>query len=144
MKKLLTLALLMLVGIMANAQMLDPVKFSTTLKTNNSAEGEIVFTGKISSGWHVYSTGLGGDGPTSATFNVNKLDGVQLVGKLQPRGHEIKKFDPLFEMNLRYFEGSVEFVQKVKFTKPNYHIDAYLEYGACNDQNCMQIGRAHV
>lgn len=40
-------------------------------------------------------------------------------------------------MNLRYFEGSVEFVQKVKFTKPNYHIDAYLEYGACNDQNCM-------
>lgn len=137
MKKLLTLALLMLVGIMANAQMLDPVKFSTTLKTNNSAEGEIVFTGKISSGWHVYSTGLGGDGPTSATFNVNKLDGVQLVGKLQPRGHEIKKFDPLFEMNLRYFEGSVEFVQKVKFTKPNYHIDAYLEYGACNDQNCM-------
>ena len=137
MKKLLTLALLMLVGIMAYAQMLDPVKFSTTLKTNNSAEGEIVFTGKISSGWHVYSTGLGGDGPTSATFNVNKLDGVQLVGKLQPRGHEIKKFDPRFEMNLRYFEGSVEFVQKVKFTKPNYHIDAYLEYGACNDQNCM-------
>lgn len=45
-EKLLTLALLMLVGIMANAQMLDPVKFSTTLKTNNSTEGEIVFTGK--------------------------------------------------------------------------------------------------
>ena len=80
---------------------------------------------------------MGGDGPTSATFNVNKLDGVQLVGKLQPRGHEIKKIAPLFEMNLRYFEGSVEFVQKVKFTKPNYYIDAYLEYGACNDQNCM-------
>ena len=137
MKKLLTLALLMLVAIMANAQMLDPVKFSSTLKTNNTAEGEIVFTGKISSGWHVYSTGLGADGPTSATFNVNKLDGVQLVGKLEPRGHEIKKYDQLFEMNLRYFEGSVQFVQKVKFTKPNYHIDAYLEYGACNDQNCM-------
>ncbi len=137
MKKLLTLALLMLVAIMANAQMLDPVKFSSTLKTNNTAEGEIVFTGKISSGWHVYSTGLGSDGPTSATFNVNKLDGVQLVGKLEPRGNEIKKFDQLFEMNLRYFEGSVEFVQKVKFTKPNYQIDAYLEYGACNDQNCM-------
>ncbi len=137
MKKLLTLALLMLVAIMANAQMLDPVKFSSALKTNNTAEGEIVFTGKISSGWHVYSTGLGSDGPTSATFNVNKLDGVQLVGKLEPRGNEIKKFDQLFEMNLRYFEGSVEFVQKVKFTKPNYQIDAYLEYGACNDQNCM-------
>jgi thiol:disulfide interchange protein DsbD len=40
-------------------------------------------------------------------------------------------------MTLRYFEGSVTFVQKVKFTKPNYSIDAYLEYGACNDQNCL-------
>ena len=137
MKKLMTLALLMLVTIMANAQMLDPVKFTSTLKTDNTAEGEIIFTGKIEKGWHVYSTGLGADGPISATFNVNKLDGVQLDGKLQPRGHEIKSYDKLFGMTLRYFEGSVEFVQKVKFTKPNYKIDAYLEYGACNDQNCM-------
>lgn len=137
MKKLITLALLMLVTIMANAQMLDPVKFSSTLKTNNTAEAEIIFSGRIEKGWHVYSTGLGGDGPISATFNANKLDGVQLVGKLQPRGHEIKSYDKLFGMTLRYFEGHVEFVQKVKFTKPNYKIDAYLEYGACNDQNCM-------
>ena len=43
----------------------------------------------------------------------------------------------MFEMTLRYFENSVTFVQKVKFTKPNYVIDAYLEYGACNDQSCM-------
>ncbi len=137
MKKLMTLALLMLVTLMANAQMLDPVKFSSTLKTNNTAEAEIIFSGKIEKGWHVYSTGLGADGPISATFNVNKLDGVELVGKLQPRGHEIKSYDKLFGMTLRFFEGSVEFVQKVKFTKPTYKIDAYLEYGACNDQNCM-------
>ena len=137
MKKWMTLALLMLVTITTNAQMLDPVKFSSALKTDDTAEGEIIFTGKINKGWHVYSTGLGADGPISATFNVNKLDGVQLVGKLQPRGHEIKSYDKLFGMTLRYFEGSVEFVQKVKFTKPNYKIDAYLEYGACNDQNCM-------
>ena len=137
MKKLMTLTLLMLVTLLANAQMLDPVKFSSTLKTGNTAEGEIIFSGKIDKGWHVYSTGLGADGPISATFNVNKLDGVQLVGKLQPRGHEIKSYDKLFGMTLRFFEGSVEFVQKVKFTKPTYKIDAYLEYGACNDQNCM-------
>ena len=45
-------------------------------------------------------------------------------------------------MKLRYFEGSVTFVQKVKFTQPNYHIDAYLEYGACNDQNCLPPSEA--
>ena len=137
MKKILSLALLLIATFCANAQMLDPVKFTSTLKTGNTSEGEIIFSGKIEKGWHVYSTGLGSDGPVSASFNVNKLDGVQLVGKLKPVGHEISNFDQMFGMNLRYFEHSVKFVQKVKFTKPNYTIDAYLEFGACNDENCM-------
>ena len=136
MKKAFSLALLMIITLLANAQMLKPVKFTSQLKTNNTAEAEIIFQGSIASGWHVYSTNLG-EGPISASFNVNKLDGVELVGKLTPRGKEISNYDKLFEMNLRYFEGSVTFVQKVKFTKPNYTIDAYLEYGACNDRNCM-------
>ena len=123
MKKIFAVLQLLLVVMLAQAQMVNPVKFSTSLKTNGTAIAEIVFNGKIQSGWHVYSTGLGADGPISATFNVNKMDGVELVGKLQARGNEISKFDPLFEMKLRYFEGSVTFVQKVKFVK---------------------IGRAHV
>ena len=137
MKKVLLILQLLLVVVIAQAQMMSPVKFSASLKTNGTAEAEIVFTAKIQAGWHVYSTGLGGDGPISASFNVNKMEGAQLVGKLQPRGREISKFDPLFEMKLRYFEGSATFVQKIKFTKPTHNIDAYLEYGACNDQNCL-------
>ena len=142
MKKIFAVLQLLLVVILAQAQMVNPVKFSTSLKTNGTAIGEIVFNGKIQSGWHVYSTGLGADGPISATFNVNKIDGVELVGKLQARGNEISKFDPLFEMKLRYFEGSVTFVQKIKFVKPNYNIDAYVEYGACSDQNCLPPSEA--
>lgn len=142
MKKVLLALQLLLIVMMAQAQMMNPVKFTSSLKTSKGAEAEIVFTGKFQPGWHVYSTGLGGDGPISATFNVNKMDGVELVGKLQARGHEISKFDPLFEMKLRYFEGSATFVQKIKFVKPNYSIDAYLEYGACNDQNCMPPSEA--
>ena len=142
MKKVLLALQLLLIVMMAQAQMMNPVKFTSSLKTSKGAEAEIVFAGKIQPGWHVYSTGLGGDGPISATFNVNKIDGVELVGKLQARGHEISKFDPLFEMKLRYFEGSATFVQKIKFVKPNYSIDAYLEYGACNDQNCMPPSEA--
>lgn len=137
MKKAMTLAMLMLLTILAQAQMLEPVKFTTQFKTNNTAEAEIIFSGKIDKGWHVYSTNLGADGPIAATFNVTKLDGVELVGKMKAVGNEISNFDKLFEMNLRYFENSVKFVQKVKFTKPNYTLDAYLEYGACNDQNCL-------
>ncbi len=142
MKRVLLALQLLFAVICVQAQMLDPVKFSTQLKTNGSAEAEIVFNGKIQPGWHVYSTGLGNDGPISASFNVNKLEGVELVGKLQPRGHEISNYDALFGMKLRYFEGSVTFVQKLKFTQPKYNIDVYLEYGACNDQNCLPPSEA--
>ena len=133
----MTIAMLLLMVIMCQAQMADPVKFSAQLKTNGTADGEIVFSGKIADGWHVYSTNLGEDGPIQATFHVDKKDGVELVGKLTPKGREISQMDPMFEMKLRYFEHSVQFVQKVKFTKPKYSIKCYLEFGACNDQMCM-------
>ncbi len=137
MKKNLTVVLLLMVALLANAQILNPVKFTSQLRSNGTAEGEIVFSGNIEKGWHVYSTGLGNDGPISATFNPEKLEGAELVGKLMPRGHEISNFDKLFGMKLRYFEGSVQFVQKVRFTKPEYKIKGYLEYGACNDETCL-------
>ena len=137
MKRILSAVSMLIMAFMVHAQMVDPVKFTSTLKTNNTAEAEIVFSGTIDNGWHVYSTNLGNDGPIEATFHVNKLEGAELVGPLTPRGKEISEYDNMFGMKLRYFEKNVQFVQKVKFTKPQYNIDAYLEYGACNDEMCM-------
>ncbi len=136
-KKLLLLLPLLLLTLSAGAQMADPVHTSAQLKTNGTAEGEIVFTLKIDAGWHVYSTNLGSDGPIQASFNAVKMDGVEKVGALRAVGHELSSFDKLFNMKLRYFEHSVSFVQKVKFTKPTYTLNAYLEFGACNDESCL-------
>ena len=135
MKRILTLTLLLVSAVITFAQ--NPVHFSSALKMGKGAEAEIVFTGKIDKGWHVYSTNLGTDGPIPATFHTDKMDGVELVGKLTPRGREISQYDNIFGMKLRYFENSVQFVQKIKFTKPNFKIDCYLEFGACNDEMCM-------
>lgn len=137
MKKVLTLLIMLGLSFAAFAQMVDPVKFSTKLEMLKGDEAQIVFSAKIEDGWHVYSTELGNDGPISATFNVVSLEGVKTVGKLTPKGHEISEFDNMFGMKLRFFEGSVSFVQKIKFTKPVYSINCYLEYGACNDETCM-------
>jgi thiol:disulfide interchange protein DsbD len=120
----------------ASAQLHDPVKFKTALNPVSDTEAEIIFTAAIEPGWHVYSTDLG-DGPISATFHIEKADGVESVGKLTPRGKEVKKFDQIFQMDLRYFETKGEFVQKVKFTKPEYAVTGYLEYGACSDETCL-------
>ena len=137
MKKMTMTVVMVFMAVSAMAQMMNPVHFKSELKTGKGAEAEIVFTATIDDGWHVYSTDLGNDGPIEATFNVVKMDGAEKVGKLQPKGNVIKKFDKMFEMELKYFEKQAQFVQKIKFTKPTYDIDCYLEYGACNDQSCM-------
>ena len=131
---------MLLMVLTAMAQMEDPVKFTAEIKTGKTAEAEIVFSGRIEAGWHIYSTNLGSSGPTEASFHVNKADGIELVGKLMPRGKEKSHFDQMFGMNVRYFEGTAQFVQKIRFTKPTYTIDAYLEYGVCSDENCLPPG----
>ena len=133
---LTTLGALLLV-LLAQAQMADPVHFTSKMNMLEGDMAEIVFSCTIDPGWHVYSTDITDDGPTKATFNVDKKDGVELVGKLTPRGKVIEKFDEMFGTNLRFFENKGAFVQKIRFTTPQYTIDCYLEYGACNDEMCM-------
>ena len=137
MRKILAMLLTVLVVVAAQAQMMNPVHFSSQLKELPGGEGEIVFSATVDPGWHVYSTDMGDDGPISATFNAVKMDGVETVGKLQPKGNVIKQFDKMFGMELRFFENKATFVQKVRFTKADYSIDCYLEYGACNDEMCL-------
>ena len=137
MKKTLSVLVLLVASVYAMAQMADPVHFTSKMTMLGGDEAQIEFSAKIDNGWHVYSTGLGNDGPISATFNASKMDGVKTVGGLTHKGKEISQFDNMFGMKLRYFEGSVTFIQKIKFTKPQYSINCYLEYGACNDETCM-------
>ena len=115
----------------------NPVHFSVQQKQVSPTEVEVIFTAKIDQGWHVYSTNLPADGPTSASLHVDKAEGVTPVGKLTPRGKELNVYDKTFEMKLRYFENSVGFVQRYKVTAKTYSIKGYLEYGACNDEMCL-------
>ena len=136
-KFLLSCLLIIMAWLPSFAQIQEPVKFKTELKTISDTEAQIVFTGNIDAGWHVYSTDLPSGGPISATFNVEKIQGAELMGKLTPQGKEIENFDKVFEMKLRYFENTATFVQKFKITDASYQIEGYLEYGACNDENCL-------
>ena len=139
MKKILfSLLFIAIAGAMAvQAQIQEPVKFKSEWKNVSATEAEIVFTATIDQGWHVYSTDLGDGGPISATFNIDKISGAELAGKLRPVGKEISGYDAMFEMNVRYFEHSVQFIQRLKLTGGAYQVEGFLEYGACNDENCL-------
>ena len=137
MKKALTIFAFLLAVVTATAQMQDPVHVRSELKKISDTEAELLFSATIDAGWHIYSTGLADDGPISATFHADKMEGAKTVGSLKARGKEQKVFDKVFEMEVRYFEQAVTFVQKIQFTQPQYNIECYVEYGACNDRMCM-------
>ena len=137
MKKKFFLLWVLVLTLAVNAQMVNPVHFSSQLKTGKDATAEIIFHATIDKGWHVYSTDIGDNGPIEASFNVVKMDGAERIGKLTPRGKVITKMDKVFNMELKFFEDEATFVQKIRFTKPDYDIDCYLEYGTCSDESCL-------
>ena len=99
---------------------------------------DLIFTCSIEEGWHIYST-TEENGPIPTSFNVDKKEGVELVGELKSKTQPLSHYEDVFDANVSYFENSAEFTQTVRITGPTYSIEGYLEYGACNDQNCMPL-----
>ena len=128
--------LMLLVAAQMFAQFQDPISLKHAIKVDG-AEAVLTFNATIDNGWHLYSTNLPEGGPTSATLNIDKIEGAELVGPLQPGAGEIEKFDPMFDMKVKYFELTATFTQKIKITASEYKIEGYLQYGACNDENCL-------
>ena len=132
MKKTLLTIISLIAVIVANAQ----ITFVPSLKQTAPDEITISFAGTIDDGWHVYAPNEA-NGPTPATFNAEKLEGLEKVGGLVANKAPIKKFESMFEAEVSFFEHSVTFSQKLKITGKTYNVEGYLEYGACDDNSCM-------
>lgn len=137
MKKIVSFLMLSFIAIATFAQFQEPVTWNVKFEKLSDTEAEISFVGQIERGWHVYSTDLGDGGPISATFNVDKIVGAKADGTLKPVGKEVSAFDKMFSMQVRYFEKRAQFVQKLTLEGGPYEVTGYLEYGACNDENCL-------
>ena len=137
MRFLLNIIITTLVSLSANAQMFDPVHFTSELRMRQHNEGDIIFSATIDGGWHVYSNNIPEGGPTPASFHKVTMKGMETAGALRTATTPVKVFDEMFQMEVRYFEHKVTFIQPVRFTAADYSVDCYLEYGACNDEMCL-------
>ena len=113
------------------------VKISVSTKRVSPTEIDVVFTGNIASGWHVYGTDIAPGGPTVATFGTDVLKGAKLKGALRAGAGLKRKQDPIFDMPVSYFEHTAQFTQRIELTEKQYEVKGYLRYGACNDENCL-------
>lgn len=137
MKRLFTILLALCCLGVAQAQFAKPVKVTTTIKETSATEAVITFVASIQSGWHMYSTQVVEDGPTPTTINVEKITGAELDGPLKTAAAPIKRYEDMFGADVYFFENTATFTQKVKLLGGKYEVEGYLQFGACNDQNCI-------
>ena len=139
MKKLISSIMLALIALVAQAQILTPVKWKIKLDDKGGApEKEIVFTATADKGWHLYDMNLPEGGPVSTSFTFETLNGAELIGQPVPSVKPTTVYDEQFAMNLRWYPGTVSFTQKLKVTDPaKFKAEGEVEFMACNDETCL-------
>ena len=139
MKKLISSIMLALIALVAQVQILTPVKWKIKLDDKGGApEKEIVFTATADKGWHLYDMNLPEGGPVSTSFTFETLNGAELIGQPVPSVKPTTVYDEQFAMNLRWYPGTVSFTQKLKVTDPaKFKAEGEVEFMACNDETCL-------
>lgn len=116
-------------------QIKNPVKWTSKTEKLSETEFNLIITGTIEEGWHVYSqfTPDGGSLPMVLTFKDQKGN-FELLGKAKESPYK-KVYSDVFEVDEYLFEHKVVVTQKVKITNPNLKsISMNLDYQVCKEQ----------
>jgi len=136
MKKLLFVAVAILLGSQIHAQILTPVKWSYGFKKLGKGEAMIFMKATIDEGWHVYSQTVKDGGPVKTTFTFPTSKTYTVMGKtIEPT--PITRNEKVFNMDVSFFENSVIFQQKIKLKTAQATVKGTLEYMTCNDKQCL-------
>lgn len=140
-KILITLIAIFSVALVRAQEFLDPVKWDVSIEQTEGNNYNIIMTATIDKGWHLYSQTQFGDeyeGPIRTEFTFNNTETTyRLLGTTQePETAPI--YDPVFELNVIYFEEQVTFVQAIEVLDPvGLKIVAEVYYSVCDDEKCL-------
>ena len=132
---------LLLTGIMllwvAQAQQLDPVRWTYSVKETSATEAELIFSAKLDPGWHLYSQYTDPNGPLAIEFNFADSKDYKRVGKVaEPKPHE--EMDEIFQCVVKSFSGNVAFRQKIqRLSDKDFTVKGTVSYQLCNDGSCI-------
>lgn len=126
---------LLIVGY-SQSQVLEPVKWATSVNKVSNTDYELITTATIDKGWHLYSQNVPEDGPIPTTFTYNNREEFLLKGKtIEDEGHTID--DPVFGMRIKFFENKAVFKQMVSFKGDYKTIEGLVEFMVCDDTRCL-------
>jgi len=137
-KRFVLFVLLFLSFSVAEAQILEPVKWSFASKKTSDTEAELIFTATIDNGWHLYSQDIPPNGPVPTEFVIDKGTAFSRVGKVvEPK--PIMEKDPNFDdMLLKFFSTKAVFKQKIKLlSRTPFVVKGMVSFMCCNDVSCL-------
>jgi len=139
MRKLFALLLLTFTFSSGYTQILDPVKWKTSVEKKSDTEVVLIFDAVIEPEWHLFSqfTPEGGSLPT--VFQFKKAKGnYELVGKTKESTYK-KIFNKDFDVDEYLFENKAQFRQTIKVINPNVKsVSVYVEYQVCKEACILQ------
>ena len=132
MKKIIFTLLTILAFANSNAQILEPVTWTTKIEKKSDTNYLLIFDATIEKDWHVYSqfTPDGGPLPMEVSFK-NQEGNFNLVGKAK-EGKTKTEYNDIFKVNETFFESKAHIEQEIAVTNPNFKtVEAILDYQVC-------------
>ncbi|WP_299275481.1 protein-disulfide reductase DsbD domain-containing protein [uncultured Psychroserpens sp.] len=120
------------------SQILEPVKWSSSVEKLSDNEYVLVSKATIDQNWHLYSQVPPKEaGPIPTTFEYEVGEGVELIGKTsEDKGKTVE--DKVFGIKVKYFENEAEFRQKIKVANADIKtVKAEVGFMACDDKQCL-------
>ena len=137
MKKIFVFCLTVVIALSANAQKLNPVKWTFEAVKKSDKQYDLIFTANVEAPWHIYSQFVKkGPVPTSILFKKNAL--VIVKGAAKEVGKLEKHYDKNFGADIAYFSNKVQFVQTITLRAASKtSVSGEIEYMVCNDERCL-------
>ncbi|OBQ55596.1 thioredoxin family protein [Tamlana sp. s12] len=122
---------------LGQAQIFNPVKWSTSVEKLSDTEYKLISKATIEKGWHLYSQNVPENGPVPTSFIYDDANGqFKIIGNTtEEKGHTIN--DPVFEMEITFFEDTAVFEQKIAVVGDEKTINGFVEYMVCDDTRCL-------
>lgn len=142
MKKIILVVLLILAFAKGNAQLLNPVKWTTQIEKKSNGNYVLTFNGTIDNGWHLYSqfTAEGGSLPLEVAFK-NQKGNFELIGKTKESKTKTA-YNDVFEVNETFFEKKAQLTQEIHLTNLKLaKLEASLNYQVCKDA-CINLEKS--
>ena len=137
MNKHFFLLLALIAFTVGNSQILEPVRWKTSIEKISDTEYNLVSKATIESGWHLYSQNVPEDGPIPTTFTYDNSEGnFNTSGDTsEEEGHVVD--DPIFQMKIKFFDKSAVFIQKVELIGDVKTVNGTVEFMVCDDSRCL-------